>query len=48
MVDKKLAEFPYFQDKEGEDLDKISLDLQRYSDNAFAFIYFIGEQLVVE
>ena len=48
MVDNKLSEFPYFQDKKGKDLDKISLDLQRYSDNAFAFIYFIGEQLVVE
>lgn len=48
MVDKKLAEFPYFQDKKGKDLDKIFLDLKFYSDNASAFIYLIGEQLVVE
>ena len=48
MVDSKLSEFPYFHDKEGKDLDKITLELQRYSDNAFAFIYFIAEQLVVE
>ncbi len=43
MVDSKLSEFPYFHDKEGKDLDKITLELQRYSDNAFAFIYFIAE-----
>lgn len=48
MVDNKLAEFPYFQDKKGKDLDKITLELQRYSDNAFAFVYFIAEQLIVE
>lgn len=48
MVDSKLSEFPYFHDKESQDLDKITLELQRYSDNAFAFIYFLAEQLVVE
>ncbi|GAA0307137.1 hypothetical protein [Psychrobacter aestuarii] len=47
-VDSRLAEFFYFQDKQGEDLDKVNLELQRYADYAYAFLVFIGEQLHVE
>lgn len=47
-VDSRLAEFPYFQNKKGEDLDRVDLELQRYADYAYAFLFFIGEQLVIE
>lgn len=47
-VDSRLAEFPYFQDKKGEDLDRVDLELQRYANYAYAFLFFIGEQLVIE
>lgn len=47
-VDSRLAEFPYFKDKKGEDLDRVDLELQRYADYAYAFLFFIGEQLVIE
>ena len=47
-VDSRLAEFPYFQDKKGKDLDRVDLELQRYADYAYALLFFIGEQLVIE
>ncbi|KAA0915422.1 hypothetical protein [Psychrobacter sp. ANT_WB68] len=46
-VDAKLSEFDYFKNMLNEPIDKISLELQRYSDYSCAFIYFIVEQLEV-
>lgn len=46
-VDAKLSEFDYFKNMLNEPIDKINLELQRYSDYSCAFIYFVIEQLEV-
>lgn len=47
-VDDALAEFSYFSELKGKSIDRIPLELQRYSDNAYAFVNFIAEQLIIE
>jgi len=47
-VDEKLARFPFFNSMLGKSIDRVRLELQRYSDNSYAFVHFIAEQLIVE
>lgn len=47
-VDEQLARFSFFDSMLGKSIDRVRLDLQRYSDNSYAFVHFVAEQLIVE
>lgn len=45
VADEKLAEYPYFRNFSGQDLNRINFELQRYTDSVFEFVGNVMEEL---